>query len=579
MGIFKGIGVSHGVAIAEAVVLDAEEFRIPRRAIQPEDLPREKKRVIDAFDAALAESRADQARAVRALGEDTAAIFDFHIGVLSHERYRQQVLETVEKRRCSGAYAVSLFMRMWRRRFLQRKDPVFAGRVSDVEDIEKRILQRLLGESREDLSRLTQPVIVVARDLAPSQTAQFDTRKILGFATDLGGLTSHTAIIARSLRIPAVVGLNTFTAEVSGGDTVIIDGTHGLAVARPDAETLTRYRKEEERLAAFEHGLTELRDVPAVTRDGAEVMMLGNIEFPHEASTCLENGAAGIGLYRTEFLYLRGPSEPSEEEHYQAYRSVTEAVGDRLLTIRTMDLGADKYAQTRSATPERNPFLGLRSIRYSLQNPEMFKVQLRAILRVSVHGNVRIMFPLITSLMELRQARMTLHDAMEDLEEANIPFKRDLPVGVMVETPGAVVQAEKLAREVDFFSIGTNDLIQYTLAVDRANERVAPLFTASHPAVLRLVRDILRVAGRHGTECSLCGEMAGDPIYTLLLLGLGLRRFSMAPADIPEVKQVIRKTTLKHAERVARKCLTFETDREVTNYLRNQTRRILPEAI
>jgi len=579
MEICKGIGVSHGVAIAEAVVLDAEEFRIPRRSIQPEQIPREKQRVIEAFDAALAESRAHQEQAAKTLGEDTAAIFDFHIGVLEHDRYRQQVLDTIERRQCSGAYAVSLFMRMWRRRFLQMKDPVFAGRVSDLEDIEKRLLRQLLGASREDLDRLTRPVVVVARDLAPSQTARFDTSKILAFATDLGGLTSHTAIIARSLRIPAVVGLNTFTARVSGGDTVIIDGTHGVAIARPDAETLERYQEEEQRFAAFAHGLTELRKLPAVTRDGVEVTMLGNIEFPHEAATCLENGAAGIGLYRTEFLYLREDSEPSEEEHYQAYRQVIEQLGDRPVIIRTMDLGADKYARGRPAQPERNPFLGLRSIRYSLQNPTNFKVQLRAILRASMHGNVRIMFPLITNLMELRQAKMTLHDAMEDLEEAGVPFRRDIPVGVMIETPAAAVQADKLAREVDFFSVGTNDLIQYTLAVDRANERVAPMFTASHPAVLRLVRDIIRAARRHETECSLCGEMAGDVLYTLLLLGLGLRRFSMAPADIPEVKQLIRKTTIKHAERVARKCLTFETDREVTNYLRDQVRRILPEAI
>jgi phosphotransferase system enzyme I (PtsI) len=309
------------------------------------------------------------------------------------------------------------------------------------------------------------------------------------------------------------------------------------------------------------------------------ITLLSNIEFPYEAQTSIEKGAEGIGLYRTEFLYLRQEAEPTEEEHYAAYRQVIQAVGGRPVTIRTLDLGADKYTQAQARDPERNPFLGLRSIRFCLQNIDSFKVQLRAILRASAEGDVRVMFPLISSLMELRQAKMALGDAMEDLEEAGIPFRRDIPVGIMVETPAAATQIRELMREADFISIGTNDLIQYMLAVDRGNERVATLYTASHPSVLQMLRHIVRNAAQAERPCSLCGEMAGEPVYTLFLVGIGLRVFSMAPGDIPEIKKIIRSTTAAHAAKVARRALSFETDRQVSNYLRDETRKIAPESL
>ena len=396
---------------------------------------------------------------------------------------------------------------------------------------------------------------------------------------DAGGLTSHTAIVVRSMGIPAVMGLKDVSTEVSESDTVILDGTKGLVIIRPDEEMLTEYRAEERRMRAFVTGLIELRDKPAVTQDGIRVALVSNIEFPHEAETSVEKGTEGIGLYRTEFLYLRSEVEPTEEEHYEAYRSVVRALGDRPVTIRTLDLGADKYTQSQSREPERNPFLGLRSIRYCLQNLELFKVQLRAILRASAEGDVRLMFPLISGLMELRQAKIVLGDAMEDLEEMDVPFRRDIPIGIMVETPAAALQIKELLKEVDFVSIGTNDLVQYTLAVDRGNERVASLYTASHPAVLRMLRDIVRSAQRAEVECGLCGEMAGEPMYVLLLLGIGLRHFSMAPNDIPEIKKAIRSTSVAYAARVAKRALSFDTDRQVTNYLRDETRKISPELL
>jgi phosphotransferase system enzyme I (PtsI) len=460
---------------------------------------------------------------------------------------------------------------------MKMTDPLLVERIRDVQDIERRLLRHILGESREDIAHLTQPVILVAHDLTPTQTAQLAHTKVVGVALDAGAATSHTAILLRSWGKPGVIGLNDIGTRVSGGDQVIIDGTNQLVIANPDGATLGDYQS---RLADFQRltgELSELRDLPAVTRDGHQVYLQANIEFPQEAAVGILKGSDGVGLYRTEFLFLRNAASPSEEEQYEAYCEAIRGASGRTVTIRTFDLGADKYTQQRRYEQERNPMLGLRSIRYSLQNLDMFKVQLRAILRAAVIGNVRLMFPLINSLMEFRQAKMTVHDAMEDLEDAGLPVSKDIPIGMMIETPAAVVQVAEFCREVGFVSIGTNDLIQYMLAVDRGNERVSPLYTASHPAVLRAVRDTVRVCSRSEVDCSLCGEMAGQPLYTLFLVGAGLRTLSMAPANIPEVKKLIRLMTLSQAQRVARKALSFETDRQVTNYLRDETRKLLPE--
>lgn len=578
MEIKKGIAVSPGVVIAPAIVLEAEEYRIKRKNVPPEEVAREVDRLSNGFKDSLAEINVLRDNMSRQLGQDIASIFDFHHGVLSQVKLQEQIASLIRQRSYSAAYAAREVLRGYQRRFLHMQDELLRDRVRDIRDIERRLLRHLSGEGREDLTHLTEPVILIAHDLTPSQSANLAQTKVAGVAMDAGGLTSHTAIVVRSMGIPAVMGLNDITTLVSGSDTVILDGTKGLVIVKPTQEQIDSYRAEEQRIQALSTDLITLRDKPAITQDGTEISLLSNIEFPYETKASLEKGAAGIGLYRTEFLYLRSEVEPTEEEHYEAYSSVVRALGDRIVTIRTLDLGADKYTQSQARDPEPNPFLGLRSIRYCLQNLEPFKVQLRAILRASAEGDVRIMFPLISGLMELRQARMALGDAMEDLEEMGVPFKRDIPVGIMVETPAAALQIRELMREVSFISIGTNDLIQYTLAVDRGNERVAPLFTASHPAVIRILREIIRAAGQVQMHCSLCGEMAGEPMYTLFLLGVGLRVFSMAPGDIPEIKKLIRSTTIAHAQRVARKALTFDTDRQVTNYLRDETRKILPDS-
>lgn len=577
MELLKGVAVSAGVAIAPATVLDTEDFRIVRRTVPQEQVPAELEALDQAIRACAAEITALRDGAVKKVGPEVAALFNFHLAILTDPKEREQLERLIREQRCSAAYAVHRLLQGYRMRFAQMRDPIFRERLWDIKDVEDRLLRKLLGEQRERLPDLKGPTILIARDLTPSQTVGLDPKVVIGLATDAGGATSHTAIIAHTLRLPAVVGLGRATEKIREGDTVVVDGTHGLLIARPDPPTLRRYQAEAERYRSVTLRLQELRDLPAETRDGVHIVLLGNIEFPREAKLCIEQGAEGIGLYRTEFLLLQKQRIPTEEDHYEAYREAAEACGDRILTIRTLDLGGDKYQSAAGGQTEANPFLGLRSIRYSLQNLGLFKAQLRAILRASAHGNVRVMFPLITGLMELRQAKMALGDAMEDLEEQGIPFNRNLPVGMMVETPAAALMCRQFAREVDFFSIGTNDLVQYMLAVDRSNQLVAPLYTPAHPAVLRLLRETIRTANRLGVEVSLCGEMGGDPLYTMLLIGLGLRRFSMAAGDIPEVKKIVREVTVADCERVAARALTFDTDRQVTTYLREELRKVLPE--
>jgi len=396
-------------------------------------------------------------------------------------------------------------------------------------------------------------------------------------ATDAGGRTSHTAIVARSLGIPAVGALGRITESITAGDTVIIDGNRGTVIINPDEETIREYSAFEARILAREQTLDALTELPAETTDHHHITLLGNIEFPYEAEIIKQKGGEGIGLYRTEFLYLEADHEPTEEDHYQAYLKTIHILGDSPITIRTVDLGADKFTQGKRPSREPNPFLGLRSIRYCLQNLPMFKNQIRAILRASAHGNLKMMFPLVTTMLELRQAKWIVADVKEDLEEDGIPFDETLPLGCMIETPAAAISCDELADEVDFFSIGTNDLIQYTLAVDRGNEEVAHLYSPAHPAVLNLLQKIIKSANRAKIELSVCGEMASEVEYIPLLLGLGATTLSLAPPMIPEIKKVIRSLSMEQCRRMTRKAMSFETDKQIINFLKSEMRAVLPE--
>jgi phosphotransferase system enzyme I (PtsI) len=578
MSLKRGIGVSAGVVVGDAVVLETEDTRVPRRMISEQRIGHELDMLHRAFDDAQTEIGPEREQLANRAGVELADIFGFHERWLADPKPRSEIAALIESKKYSAAYAISVFMRRYRRRFQEMASPFLQERARDLVDIERRLLHHLGGGIRHELAELNAPVVIIAHDLTPSQLVLLEkTDRILGFATDAGGSTSHTAILAAGMGIPAVVGLENITQDVSSGDTVVIDGLHGVVVVNPSPAQQQEYANQAEHLLKVRAELSELRDAVAETSDGHRIELYGNIEFPDEVSICFGNGATGIGLFRTEFLFLQEGTPPDEEQQFQVYRAAVEAVGDRPLVIRTMDLGGDKLSSAGAWEHERNPFLGLRSIRYSLQNLAMFRAQFRAILRASAAGDVRVMFPLISRIMELRQAKFVLSLVMEELEEAGYEFRNPMPVGVMIETPAAAICARELARECDFMSIGTNDLIQYTLAVDRTNERVAQLYSPSDPSILRLVRGVVRDAAREKTAVSLCGEMAGDPLFTILLLGLGLRSLSMAAGNIPIVKKIIRSISMADAQRVRRKVLGFETEREVLNYLRDETRKVWEE--
>ncbi|MBN1796587.1 MAG: phosphoenolpyruvate--protein phosphotransferase [Sedimentisphaerales bacterium] len=578
MEIKKGIAVSHGISIAKCIVIDAEDYRIPQRKINPSQRMIEVQRSRNAFKGAIDELALMEKQQNKTGQRNIKDIFAVHLRFLRDKSLRKRISDLIQAESVAAEYAVSTILREIAAHFAKVPDPYISERAADIHDIERRLLQQLLGSKREDLEHLTEEVTVVARELSPTQTAGFNKEFIKGLASDAGGRTSHAAIVARSLGIPAVVGLEDFSESVSGGETVIIDGNRGIVISNPDEETIKQYEGYLQEFLELEEKLGTIREKPAVTRDGERIKLFGNIEFPDEAEMILEKGGEGIGLYRTEFLYLGSEVEPSEEDHYEAYAETVRVFNDRPVIIRTMDLGADKFTQHKRFVREPNPFLGLRSIRFCLRHLTLFKTQLRAILRASVLGQVKIMFPLITNIQELMQTKMILHDVMEDLDEEKIPYNRDIEVGIMIETPSAALMAATLARDVNFFSIGTNDLTQYTLAVDRSNELVSPLYSSVDPAVLRLIRTVIQDAHKSQIDLSVCGEVASEPEQVMLMLGLGVRTLSLAPPMIPEIKQIIRSVTIEDCNSVARKVLGMNSERQISSYLRDAARKVMPEA-
>ena len=577
MRTLQGIAVSPGVVIGEALVMDNEGFRIPRRFVARDAVEDELQRLGKAIAAAGEEIARNRDAVSQELGEQTGAIFEAQLQILLSTKLRSDLDDGIRERHYSPEYTVSRTFRQLAELFEKLLDESMASKANDIRDIEKRLLRNLLGRRRESLSDLTSPVLVLAHNLTPSETANLNREFVRGFVTEVGGPGSHTAVVAGALEMPAVLGTGPFMNEVSGGDPVIIDGNAGLVILHPDEETIARYQQEAEENRSQAARLETLRDLPAETSDGVRIDLLGNIEFPFEVEHCMARGADGIGLYRTEFLYLDAKTEPDEEVHFEAYSRVVKAMGDRPVTIRTFDLGADKVPHLAEPEDERNPFLGLRSIRLALRNLPMFRIQLRAALRASVLGNVRIMFPLISTLLELRQAKMVLADVMEDLEERGIEFDREVAVGMMVEVPSAVVMIDQFVDEVDFLSIGTNDLTQYTLAVDRSNKDVVGLYNPADPSVLRLIDMTVRAARSRSLPVNLCGQMSGSTNYTMLLLGLGLRRMSVTPSAIPEIKKVCRSVTIEQCELVARRAMSMENARDINSYLKEELKKHVPE--
>ena len=567
MKVLKGIQASNGIAIGPVYLHDPEEPWVDYRRIGEDEVEGEVRRFLDALASVAEDLKATRVRVEEKLGPDHAQIFDAHLMILDDDALRAPTMASIRKDRVNVEYAFWLTLQKVRRQFDAIQDDYFRARRADILDVERRVLSRLCQREDSLLDRMTAPAIVIAHELTPSNAARLKRDSVLGMITEAGAATSHASIIARGLEIPAVVGVEAALASAEPGDTAIVDGNRGLVCIRPDPDTLARYRAEARRFTELQKGLLRFTDVPAETLDGVRVCLQGNIELPEEGRSALAYGAEGIGLYRTEYLYLAGSSLPGEEEQTAAYTRLAEQMAPHPLVVRTLDLGGDKLAQASHADEETNPFLGWRAIRHSLANRDLFKVQLRSILRSSAHGNVKLMFPMISGVEELLEAKSVLADARAELKRSGVPFDEGCEVGAVIEVPSAAVVADQLARELDFFSIGTNDLVQYTLAVDRGNERVAYLYDPYHPAVLRLIKSIVDAGHRHDIPVTVCGEMAGDPHSCVLLMGLGVDGFSAGPRMVPEIKQAIRSVTMEEARAVAEEALALPTRGAIREYL------------
>ena len=573
----KGIAAAGGISIGPAYKLGREEFAVLAERIAWDDIPGQ----IQLFEEALIKTRREiielQKRIAGEMGQEEAQIFDAHLLVLEDRMLIEEVISRLKKEQLNVAYIFSEVLKKYISVFSKIEDEYLKERTSDINDVGRRILRNLLGKERRGLGDLKEKVVIVAHDLSPSDTAAMHKKNVAGFVTDIGGKTSHTAIMAKSLEIPAVVGVEGATLKIKPGDILIVDGNLGLVIVDPDEATLKEYREELVKLKGIADRFLSVKDLPAVTNDGRMIEISANIEFPDEVPSAKLHGCQGIGLYRTEFFYMNRKDSPTEEEHYQAYKYVAEEMSPHPVVIRTLDLGGDKFLSQFNIPNEMQPFLGWRAIRFCLARPDIFKLQLRAILRASVHGNLKLMYPMISGIEELRQANSLLQEAKDELKQKGMEFNDKIEVGVMIEVPSAAMTADILAKEADFFSIGTNDLIQYSLAVDRGNEKVAYLYEPAHPAVLRLIRNVIDAAHQADIKVAMCGEMAGEPSLALILLGLGLDEFSMPPQMIPELKFIIRAIGFKAAQEIARQAMGFVTGTEVEKFAQDRLAEILKQ--
>lgn len=571
-----GIGVSPGISIGELNLLN--------QSTTVDDLPISAGEVdneLERFQWALGQAR-DQLQEIKQTVSqkkhlrEHLYILDTHLLILGDEMLVQGTEQEIRNLNSSEG-ALKKTLRNLRQLFENIEDEYLRERHSDVDAVGGRLMRILTGEHQRSITDIGQKALVVAHDLSPADTLQMDRERVLGFVTDKGGQTSHTAILARSLEIPAVVGLDTITSLVYDGLPAIIDGSTGIVVLNPSEETFKEYLKRKQAYEYLEKELHSFKDLPAITTDNQRVALRGNLELASEFPAAREHGTEGVGLYRTEFLYLGRPEPPSEEEQFAAYREILTEMQPHPVTIRTLDIGGDKVVSPLNVVEEANPAMGLRAIRFSLREGRLFKTQLRAILRASVYGKVRLMFPMISGVAELRTCKRILRDVQSGLEQEGIDFDRAVEIGIMIETPAAVFLASILAEEVDFFSIGTNDLIQYCLAVDRGNEHVAYLYDPLHPAILRAIKAVCQAGNEAGIDVCLCGEMAGEPLYTMVLLGLGLNELSMNPASIPRVKRVLRQVSRAEGEQLLQKLLPLKTVKEVSACLDRELRTRLPD--
>ncbi|MGD0267172.1 MAG: phosphoenolpyruvate--protein phosphotransferase [Candidatus Methylomirabilota bacterium] len=576
--IFRGIGVSPGIAVGKALVVESRRPRVKRESLDPGRIPLEISRLRQALEVSRRQIQEIQERIAKEVGPQYARIFDAHLLILEDRWLAEQATTLIQKQRVNAEFAVQEVLDPVRQALSRVEDGYLRERRTDVDDVGDRLVRNLMGQRGSfHVEGMRGEAIVFARDLSPSDTAQLHRDAVLGLATETGGRTSHSAIMARSLEIPAVVGVEQICAEVQNHETVILDGMEGVVILSPDVETLTRYHARKQQFEYVGLALHKLGGLPAETQDGYRVRVTANIEFPEELPAVRDHGAEGVGLYRTEFLYLNRPDLPNEEEHFSVYCAVAAQMHPRPTVIRTLDFGGDKLASAIQLAAEENPSLGLRAIRLCLHRPDMFRAQLRAILRASAFGTLRIMYPMISGVAEIRAANAILEDVKAELRREGVAFDPEIQVGAMIEIPSAAMIADLLAREVDFFSVGTNDLIQYALAIDRINEQVAYLYEPLHPAVLRLIWSVVSAAHNEGIWISMCGEMAADPLHALFLVGLGFDELSMTPAAIPLMKRIIRSVTYGQAAEVAHRVFGCATASEVEGLLRQEMRARFPE--
>lgn len=549
--IYRGIGASPGIVIGKAYLLDRRKVVVAGKRIEEVSIKDEVSRFKKAVEISKGQLEELKKRFTRGIGKSHLYILDTHIMLLDAKMLVDGTVKRIKDGLLNAEGALKETIAAISAKFDSIEDEYLRDRKHDIEQVGERILRNLIGRRQESLADIDEEAVIIAHDLAPTDTLMMRKDRILGFATDVGSRTSHTAIVARSLGIPAAVGLERITDDVKTGDVVIIDGIHGVVVVEPEEETFLEYLKKQQRYKYFEQELIKLKNLPAVTLDGTQVLLQGNIELPDEVGSVAEHGGTGIGLYRTEFLFMNRPTFPTEDEHYAAYKKVAELAAPNEVVIRTLDVGGDKIAAATGFEREPNPALGLRAIRFSLKRRDIFKTQLRGILRASVHGNIKILYPMISGLSELYEVKKVLEEVKGDLRAEGRPFKENIEVGIMIEIPSAALMADVLAQEVDFFSVGTNDLIQYTLAIDRSNEHVAYMYEPLDPAVLRLLANVSDAARKANISLAMCGEMAGDPLNAAILLGLGYTRLSMNVASIPWVKKVIRSIKMADAVELA----------------------------
>jgi phosphotransferase system enzyme I (PtsI) len=565
---YKGIGVSPGIAIGRALIIEKRVASVYRVPISDVEIPGEVTRFFESLEKTRDELLELKQKVSRSMGDEYASIFEAHAMMVSDPSFADRVVQKIEEEQVNAEWALAEVQEELQARFASFDNEYLRERVADVKDVAERVLTNLQGIAHHDLSEIGHDVIIIADDLTPSDTVHFNRRPIVGFATEAGGRTSHTSIIAKSLFMPAIIGVPKLTRIVDNEELVIVDGYEGILLVNPTPAMIAEYMSRVTRHEEAEKKLLENRDVRAITKDQHQISLQANIELVEELGDAQKFGAEGIGLYRSEFLYIStSPDLPTEDEHFNIYRKLAESTAPNWCVIRTFDLGGKKLAKEMMGSKEDNPVLGLRALRLCMQHRDMFKTQLRALLRASAFGKIKIMFPLVSGVQELRQVKTLVREIRQELEAQGVPYNKELQIGIMIEVPSAAVIADLLATEADFFAIGTNDLIQYSLAIDRGNENVSYLYEPLHPALLRLIKGVIDAGKKAGIPVSMCGEMASDPIYAIVLIGLGLEIFSMSPQSIPVIKNVIRSVRYKDCRRIAEIALNKKTAQEIEEFI------------